>query len=575
MMKRSHRRWLATGTVTLAFALAITSLALAGPIGTASGFEDDDGNLAVNATFDWNGFTGTWTGTAPSRQASETTSGWQFTGLEDRQVSTADSAFAGGTKQDNNCPTVIGAKAPNKDDLKRVYLSTKTVNGNVYLNLAWVRITQNTTSPSAHIGFEFNQGSTPCATGGLVSRTAGDMLIVYDFEGGSGDTPTLTLRRWRTTGSPCEVASNSAPCWGPAVNLTAGGFAEAKVNTTATALDTVGPTNETLGLNEFGEAGINLTAAQVFPAGQCATFGKAYAVSRSSGNSAQAQMKDLVGPANFNLANCATVIIRKVTSPAGDTTTSFGYTTNVTTSPATTTSPFSLKDGESNTIANVVTGAGKTVTEANPGPAYALTNINCSASTVPAANRSTDTATRTVTFSIAAGEVLDCTFTNTKQLGALKILKQSTKTGNPLVTQAGAVFSYDSSSVTDNGAGDLDADIGEVCVSGLATGAYSVSETSPPPGYGAATGGSQSVTVVAGTNCTDNQPAAGATATFRNDPLADLLVRVDGQESGEIRSSIDCTVGADIGIPDPVDPAVLDVDDLAPQTITCTIVIDP
>jgi hypothetical protein len=36
-----------------------------------------------------------------------------------------------------------------------------------------------------------------------------------------------------------------------------------------------------------------------------------------------------------------------VTDPSGDTTTNFGYTTNVTTSPATTTSPFSLKDGGS------------------------------------------------------------------------------------------------------------------------------------------------------------------------------------------------------------------------------------
>ena len=63
------------------------------------------------------------------------------------------------------------------------------------------------------------------------------MLIVDDFEGGAGDVPVLTLRRWVTTGS-CEVTTNTAPCWGPAANLTAGGFAEGKVNTTASVVDT-------------------------------------------------------------------------------------------------------------------------------------------------------------------------------------------------------------------------------------------------------------------------------------------------------------------------------------------------
>jgi hypothetical protein len=128
--------------------------------------------------------------------------------------------------------------------------------------------------------------------------------------------------------------------------------------------------------------------------------------------------------------------------------------------------------------------------------------------------------------------------------------------------------------VTDNGAGDADnTTVGKMCVTGLLAGSYTVTETSPPPGYGSTGSGPQNVTVAAGTTCAT--AGASATATFTNPPLADLLVRVDGQASGEIRSSIDCTVGDDIGIPTPVDPAVLDVDNLAPQTITCTIVIDP
>ena len=69
---------------------------------------------------------------------------------------------------------MISAKAPNKDDLKRVYVATsKTVGDHVFLNLAWVRIPQNTTSPSAHVAFEFNQSETLCggSSDGLVQRS--------------------------------------------------------------------------------------------------------------------------------------------------------------------------------------------------------------------------------------------------------------------------------------------------------------------------------------------------------------------------------------------------------------------
>ena len=58
-----------------------------------------------------------------------------------------------------------------------------------------VRILELTTSPSAHIGFEFNQGETPVlGQAGSYNRTAGDLLFVYDFEGGSADDPVITVR---------------------------------------------------------------------------------------------------------------------------------------------------------------------------------------------------------------------------------------------------------------------------------------------------------------------------------------------------------------------------------------------
>lgn len=328
--KRLIRR---SGIVALATALAwLPGVAVqAGSVGNAAGFEDDDGDLVVNSTMDWNGFAPAgWTGTAPYRKAAKSAGGWAFTGLEDEQKSSSDTGFAGGVKQDKNCPSVIGTSAPNKDDLKRAYVANKTVNGHVYLELAWIRIKQNTTSPSAHVGFEFNQGSTSCGPlGGLVQRTAGDMLIVYDFEGSSTDKPTLTIRRWVTSGS-CEVSNNKPPCWGTAVDVTASGFGEAKVNTTATAADGVAPANETLGINEFGEAGIDLTAADVFAGGGCTAFGTVEAVSRSSGNSGTAAMEDLVGPGAVDIDNCRPTTIttqQKVTIADFAQTTGFGTPT--------------------------------------------------------------------------------------------------------------------------------------------------------------------------------------------------------------------------------------------------------
>jgi hypothetical protein len=214
--------------------------------------------------------------------------------------------------------------------LKRYYVASKTdpTSGDTFLELAWVRIPQNTTSPSAHVAFEFNKGSTPCGgnSGDLVERTDGDMLIVYDFEGGSTDTPSLRLELWTTDpADTCEIGSHNPPCWGPAKTLTdptqclsnPDPCAEGKVNTGATALDTVAPLDETLGLSEFGEAGINLTDAGVVTTIGCGGFGTTFAVSRTSGNSGTAQMKDIVGPGN--LANdCGAMAITK-TSTKGNT----------------------------------------------------------------------------------------------------------------------------------------------------------------------------------------------------------------------------------------------------------------
>lgn len=409
------RTLMAAAAVLLATAgLAATSSPALASVSSDGGFEFADGNLAPqpSVNFDWNSFTPvTWTGSAPYRVASKSLSGWTFGGLEDARETTSDSGFAGGTKQDQDCATVSGAKAPNKDDLQRVYLSTKIVGGDVFLGLAWIRIPQNTTSPSAHIGFEFNKATSGGCTGsGLVKRTAGDMLVVYDFEGGSDD-PTISLRRWITSGA-CEIASNNAPCWGVASNLTSLGYAEAKVNTTTAVSDTLKPGGTDPGIKEFGEAGINLTDAGVFSPSQCQSFGKAYAVSRSSGNSGTAQMKDLVGPGNFTISNCGSITIRKVTEN-GDDSFAFGTTGGLTPS------SFSLSDGQSRTYSNAAQGS-YTVTEnlttaQSTTGGWSLKDLQCTA-TGTGTSAVPDLAGGSVAITLAASGNVDCTYTNKRKL---------------------------------------------------------------------------------------------------------------------------------------------------------------
>lgn len=551
--------------------------AASGPVSDASGFEADDGNLAVDETFDWNGFAPTvWEGDAPYRTSNKTVQGWAFTGLEDAQAVTSDSAFGGGVKQDHDCPAVGTGKSPNKDDLKRIYLSSNTVDGDIFLNLAWVRIPQNTTSSSAHIGFEFNQGEDPCGPGStsLVERTVGDMLIVYDFEGSATDTPTITLRRWVDSGSS-EVGNSSPPCWGPATDLTALGFAEGRVNTSlvGSVVDQIAPSPpETLGLNEFGEAGINLTAAGVFAGNECVAFGTAFGVSRSSGNSGNAQMKDLVGPGEINITNCGRVIIRKETDPSPDPTdTTFDYTTTGGLDP----DEFSLKDGEFLDYGGEVFAGSYSVTEEDPGPTFALREIDCSASdtshgTVINVNGAT------VSFDLEPLDVVDCTYVNELQTGAIEITKtrKHAADGSGDHAHAGVEFTVsDGDEVSETVTTGAD---GTVCLDGLSFGEYTVTETTPA-GY--APNDPETVNVTAVSNCGDGNEA---TVTFHNTPLTNVTVSVDSQVGGGTASTIVCTDSEGNDYPASTGPdgdGSLTVNDLLPTdptvTLTCEITVDP
>jgi hypothetical protein len=492
----------------------------------------------------------------------------------DKVNGTGDDSYAGGVKEDTVCPgATTDSIPPNKSDLLSFHVFREPGSGSHpgFLNLAWSRVSDP--SGTTLMDFEFNQSSTNCSSGPNKVRTTGDLLIEYTIDQG-GARADITARRWTGTawGPTQDLDAPSATCGGQPC-------AAGTINTSPIlAADSDGlitnPPTAQKNARTFGEAQIDLRL--IFQPNKCASFGSAMLKSRSS-DSFTSQLKDFVAPVGINLTNCGKVVIHKETIPDEDpNTTDFGYTKSFGTDPVSA-NTFTLKDDGTQTFNNVLFGTGYTVTEdVIPGD-YAFDHVDCSASTGVTPSITDET----VTFAIDADtDVLDCTYFNELQQGALKILKNSTK-GGP-VSQGGAVFSYDGSSVTDNGAGDEDPDVGEVCVSGLDLGDYTVNETSPPDGYGDASQSDLTATVVTGTNCTDNQPTGTGVVTFTNPPLADIQVNFRDGGSGETSAeSIICEntgTTADTtpasGWDDSVNHEDISIDP-SPRTVTCEIVIDP
>jgi hypothetical protein len=321
---RRRRRPILVIILAMLAALAVALPGFANHDDSISGvFESSDGDLVVQhpvEAVDWNAFAfGSHQPDSPEYEAIEDLRDeWNFARFEDA-TGNPDNIFSGGVKQDDACPgTRTGSMGggSGKFDLSDIYLSTNTIDGEEFLFLAWVRVPSSPTA-SSHIGYEFNQGTQKCPNSDLVQRTEGDFLVVYDFEGGDADS-SVKLARWLTTADEnnssgdCEVAK-ALPCWSTPLDLTALGYADAKVNNPAdvgTVFDA--HRNENLTPVRFGEAGINLTAAGVLDPDECQNFGHVTVASRSSGNSGIAQMKDLVGPHNFQIGNCGQFRIQKV-----------------------------------------------------------------------------------------------------------------------------------------------------------------------------------------------------------------------------------------------------------------------
>jgi hypothetical protein len=383
---RAKYRGLRLGLSLVVTATAILTVALVSP-GLAnlpgSTFEGNDGNLTVTSAgkTDWSN--------APNRVRGD-----------DVPSGTTDNSFGQGTKEDDpNVSVVTGSIPPQKSDLTRFYVGSEFASGSNFLYLAWER---SNVLGSANMDFEINQKTQPnlTTTGAkTLNRTAGDLLITFDFTNGGGN-PVLGLLKWVTTGATSQCYSaNALPCWGNRVNLSAAGFAEGQVNS-GTVTDPIAGVS--LAGGTFGEAAVNLTAAHVFPADTCEAFGSAFLKSRSSA-SFPAEVKDFVAPQPVTISNCGTIRIHKVTEN-GDA--SFGYTTTGGLTPST----FNLSNGGTQEYTGTVLPGNYSVTESTLPSGWTLKSLTCD--TVSGSGTSATPSGATVDITMAPGGIVDCTYTN-------------------------------------------------------------------------------------------------------------------------------------------------------------------
>jgi hypothetical protein len=440
------------------FAATGTTQSCSSPL-AGSTFAGGDGNLQTNPTTfgstDWQNVAGLNAGF-------------------DLPSGTGDNSFGQGTKEDNAAVTVVsGSIPPNKSDLTRFYEASEVgSNNHNFLYLAWER---SNVLGSANMDFEINQAATP----GLgspgphtINRTAGDLLVTYDFTNGGG-RPTLGLLFWVTSGPTSQCFSSSKlPCWGNEETLN-GGNSIGAVNNLDAVTDPLFPGSPNY-INpvpalQFGETAIDLTAANVFPPGTCRAFGSAFIKSRASA-SFGAEVKDFIAPVPININNCGSIKIIKHTDPRGQDQV-FSYTSNLPAEPAGTvgtvpqggvTCPgnssagvqadgsFCLNDagnsagGDSagNTVFNNALQTGTYhVTEGADPSGFTFENLSCTGGT-------TSTNGKTATITLVPGDAVVCTYVN----------QQNTATLATQVSDAGPVFPshpvHDTATVTGNQAAD-------------------------------------------------------------------------------------------------------------------------
>ena len=522
---------LIAGVAGLGLAVGLVGSGIASANLPGSTFEGGDGNFAVTTAGNTD-----WAGLNAQQQANLSVKADLLSGQ-------TDNSFGNGTKTSDTTVSVVSGQIPNnKADLGNSYITSETLaNGDVMMYLGVTRVT---TSGTVNLDIEANKVAQPdLTTPGpkTLNRTVGDILINYDFQGGS-QRPTLAIRTWSGTDWSAPTAVGSAN-------------GEAEVNRVALANPlAVAPSPANAPAFTFGEAALNLTGLGIVAEGECAPFGSAYVKSRAS-DAFTSAVKDFIAPQEITLDTCGEIIVNKVTDPSPDPTdpdTLFPFTASYDAD------GFSLSNGQSNNSGNLAAGT-YSVAE-TPVPAnWQLTSFTCSDGSNPAA------------IDLGVNETVTCTATNTLNQGALAIHKDRKHAADGPGPHPHEGVSFSVSGVADPVVTDEN---GNACVEGLLPGDYTVTET-VPAGY-VSDDAEKPYTVVNGTTC-----ATAVAVNFTNTPQTGLSVSVDSEVDGGTASTIDCVndedppVSVASGTTDVNGDGTASAADLLPGTYTCTVVIDP
>lgn len=237
--------------------------------------------------------------------------------IDDLSDSQADDAFGGGAKEENpDTWTYELHKSPGKADLTRAYLAadisgTTVADSQASLWLAFERLAVEGVG-DAHVDFELNQKTTTVTNSfgtEVPERSDGDLLVVYDYAGGSNPV-TLELRVWDGVEDDPSTPKNEEALFGTWELLptaSGGDINEQPVDRPQAAPFDGGTVDD----RRFGEAGLDILKA-LQGAASCPGFAGFYAKSRASGESFNAQLKDKTPQGEIDVSTCAQITVEKI-----------------------------------------------------------------------------------------------------------------------------------------------------------------------------------------------------------------------------------------------------------------------
>ncbi len=303
---RSLDRRRATGSALLALVMLMASLAIsvvtadAVPLtaGVIGGFQQDGNEIldVASGTLDWATLTAAPAGTLTVVTDDTVDSG--FTGSKELEPSTWKCAS--------------GGDDPAKSDTLKAFVNPRISPAGVFLDLAFIRKVGEDANGKGdvHVNFEFNNVAAPPAAPFVagpcgLARATGDLLVSYDFPGGSS-SPSINVYRWDAL---APVTGNAEGDW--IIEAVNASWVAGAVNAGPIA-DPVGAYG-TLGPQRFGEASLELT--QILnpnPAQpKCTVYRSTNIRSRSSGESWTSALQDKLPSTPINFSTCGGINLVK------------------------------------------------------------------------------------------------------------------------------------------------------------------------------------------------------------------------------------------------------------------------